>query len=194
MDSGQWLPDRGKQTVGSGHWTLGSGQKQWAGGRKQWSVMGNFIFFISQNLAEISRNFDLVKNVEFHEIKIMKWDSSAELTKNQKAVIPLVSIALCSLSTFHCPLPAPCLLLTAHCSLSTAQCPLSTVHYLLPTVHCQLLTLPPVLCLLPTPLCMLYIRCIFGSIGFSTRRLLVKKFWFAQWTQILWVQLIGSGQ
>jgi hypothetical protein len=72
VDIGQWLPDRGQQTVGSGHWTLGSGQKQWAGCRKQWSVMGNFRFFISQNLAEISRNFDLVKNVKFRGIKIMK--------------------------------------------------------------------------------------------------------------------------
>jgi hypothetical protein len=51
---------------------LGSGQKQWAGGHKQWSVTGNFRFFISQNWAEISQNFDLVKNIDFPEIKIMK--------------------------------------------------------------------------------------------------------------------------
>jgi hypothetical protein len=48
--------------------------RQWAMGSKQWSVLRNFGFLILKNLAEVLQNFDLVKNVKFHEIKILKFE------------------------------------------------------------------------------------------------------------------------
>jgi hypothetical protein len=182
-------------------------------------ILRNLRFCGSLNLAEIARNFDLVKGVKFSEIG---------LSLPRPTVHCHLITAHCPLPTVYCPLSTACLLSSTQCLMPNVQCPLSITCYLLPTIYFQLLTafcslpnvycplftahcLPPTVysvlstvycslstthCLLPTvqcplssgystlstarcPLSMLFICCIFGSISFLTRQLLMGS---VQWS------------
>ncbi len=97
----------------------------------------------------------------------MQLISGTGLIKHRKAAIPLVPTVLCPLPAVQCPLSvAHCLLLTIYCTLLTDSS--------LSTVHCTLFSAYSPLSTANWPLCMLYTCCIFGSISYLTRRLLIK--------------------